>query len=312
MTLLYTSPRFLEHDTGRHPENASRLVHITRHFDETGLAARCTAPTWSPATIEQLTRVHQSSYIAEIADTIRRGGQPADPDTVVSSQSFDVARLATGAAIDAVGRVIRGEDATALCLIRPPGHHARPHTAMGFCLFNNVAVAAQAALDEHGLDRVLVVDWDVHHGNGTQEMFWRDERVGFFSIHRFPFYPGSGNWDETGSGPGLGTTVNVPVEFGTPRRQYFAEFTAALTKFADHIRPQLVLISAGFDSHRTDPVGSLGLETEDFTELTTAVRDVARTHASSRIVSLLEGGYNPPVLAESVGVHLQELLRSEI
>ncbi len=308
MTLLYTSPRFLEHHTGQHPENATRLVHITRHLDETGLAARCTEPPWEPATVEQLAHLHQPAYIAKLAETIGRRGELADPDTVVSPQSFEVARLAAGAAVDAVGRVVRGEDATALCLIRPPGHHARPGAAMGFCLFNNVAVAAQAAIDELQLDRVLVVDWDVHHGNGTQEMFWRDGRIGFFSIHRFPFYPGSGNWDETGSGPGLGANVNVPVAFGTPRSEYFAEFTKALTKFADRVRPQLVLISAGFDSHRTDPVGSLGLETEDFVELTKIVRDVARTHAGGRVVSLLEGGYNPPVLADCVGVHLQGLI----
>ncbi len=187
-------------------------------------------------TDEQLGRVHEPAYIAEVAALRfgRRGTPLPDPDTNVSPQSFDVARSAAGAAVDAVGRVIRGDDATALCLIRPPGHHARPAAAMGFCLFNNVAVAAQAAITEFQLDRVLVVDWDVHHGNGTQEMFWRDERIGFFSIHRFPFYPGSGDGRrDRCSGPGLGTTLNVPVRWGTSRSgNTWAQFNSA----ADDVR----------------------------------------------------------------------------
>ncbi len=179
---------------------------------------------------------------------------------------------------------------------------------MGFCLFNNVAIGARVATDEHKLSRVLIVDWDVHHGNGTQDAFWTDERVGFFSIHRWPFYPGTGDSDETGSGAGLGTTLNVPIEFGTARREYLAHFRATLENFADKLRPQLVLISAGFDSHRDDPVGSLGLEIEDFSELSRIVLDIADVHAGGRVVSVLEGGYNPGVLAGCVEVHLQELL----
>ena len=179
---------------------------------------------------------------------------------------------------------------------------------MGFCLFNNVAIGARMAIDELGLDRVLVVDWDVHHGNGTQESFWRDEQVGFLSIHRFPFYPGTGDADETGSGPGLGTTLNLPVAFGTSRAEYLKWFTTELEQFADRIKPQLVLVSAGFDSHRRDPIGSLGLEVDDFATLTQAVRAIAAEHAQARIVSVLEGGYNPPVLADCVAMHLTELL----
>jgi acetoin utilization deacetylase AcuC-like enzyme len=227
---------------------------------------------------------------------------------VVSAASFDVALLAAGAACDAVKRVVAGEDQTALCIARPPGHHALPDRAMGFCLFNSVAVAARAAIDEYGLDRVLIVDWDVHHGNGTQDTFYRDEQVGFLSIHRWPFYPGSGASDETGSGPGLGFTRNLPVEFGTPRAAYRDRFRQELESFAADLRPQLVLVSAGFDSHREDPIGSLGLEVEDFAGLTQDVLDVAAAHAGGRVVSLLEGGYNPQRLAESVGEHLRALL----
>jgi acetoin utilization deacetylase AcuC-like enzyme len=243
-----------------------------------------------------------------VAALAQRGGGRLDSDTVVSPASFDVAQLAAGAACDAVDRVLAGDDKTALCLVRPPGHHAIPERGMGFCLFNNIAVAASVALSEHQLDRVLIVDWDVHHGNGTQDTFYADGRVGFFSIHRWPFYPGTGAVDETGTGDGLGATRNLPIQFGTPRARYMDTFRRELENFATRIRPQLVLVSAGFDSHRTDPIGSLGLEVEDFANLTKIVTDVAAAHAGGRIISMLEGGYNPPVLAECVESHLRGLL----
>jgi acetoin utilization deacetylase AcuC-like enzyme len=252
--------------------------------------------------------VHEPAHIDRVAAVAQRGGGRLDPDTVVSPASADVAQLAAGAACDAVDRVLSGEDTTALCVARPPGHHALPERAMGFCLFNNIAVAAAVACREHQLDRVLIVDWDVHHGNGTQDMFYADSRVGFFSIHRWPFYPGTGAADETGTADGLGTTRNLPVTFGTARGAYLDRFRRELEDFANRVRPQLVLVSAGFDSHREDPIGSLGLEVEDFAELTGIVRDVATVHAGGRIVSLLEGGYNPPILAECVETHLRGLL----
>jgi acetoin utilization deacetylase AcuC-like enzyme len=308
MTLLYSDTRFLDHDTRRgHPERAERLRQVAAHLDATGLAAKCARPNWEPVTRERLERVHQAGYVDAVAAMAARGGGRPEPDTVVSSASFEVARLAAGAAADAVGRVLAGDDRTALCLVRPPGHHALPDRALGFCLFNNAAVAARVALDEHQLDRVLVVDWDVHHGNGTQDVFYADGRVGFFSIHRWPFYPGTGAADETGTGKGLGATRNVPVAFGTPRRTYCERFRHELEEFAGRIRPQLVIVSAGFDTHREDPIGSLGLEREDFAELTKCVCDVAAVHAGGRIVSLLEGGYHPIRLAECVAEHLRGL-----
>ena len=268
----------------------------------------CAAPEWHPATLTELERVHDPHYVEHLQRYAAAGGGRIEADTVLSDGSYEVARLAAGAACDAVRRVLSGEEPTALCLIRPPGHHARPHDAMGFCLFNNVAIAARSALVEHQLDRVLVVDWDVHHGNGTQETFWEDGRVGFVSIHRWPFYPGTGDSAETGSGRGLGWIANEPVEFGTPRELFHDRFERALLALAARVRPQLVLISAGFDAHREDPVGSLGLEVEDFSRLTQTVLGVAREYAGGRVVSLLEGGYNPARLAESVEVHLREML----
>ncbi len=308
MTLLYSDPRFLDHATGQHPENPTRLTHITRRLEEGVLVDRCIRPAFGPISTERLTRVHDPAYVADVAEFVGRGGGQLEADTVVGPKSYEVALLAAGAVADAVERVVHGEDSTALCLVRPPGHHARPAAAMGFCLFDNVAIGARTAIDELGLDRVLIVDWDVHHGNGTQEIFWRDEQVGFFSVHRWPFYPGTGAADETGGGEGLGMTLNLPLAFGTPRHEYIERFAESVTRLADRLRPQLVMISAGFDSHRTDPIGSLGLETEDFAELTRIVRDVAGAHAGGRIVSVLEGGYNPPVLAECVALHLEGLL----
>ncbi len=308
MTLLYQHAAFLEHDTGKHPERPERLTAIRRQLERSGLDARCQRPTWQSVTDAQLGRAHDLDYVRRVQAFAERGGGRIEADTVVAPRSHDVARLAAGAACDAVTRVLKGEDHSALCLARPPGHHALHAGAMGFCLFNNVAVAARAALVEHQLDRVLIVDWDVHHGNGTQDAFWEDPQVGFFSIHRWPFYPGSGAADETGAGKGLGATLNVPVEFGTSRQEYFAAFRGGLEDLAKRLRPQLVLISAGFDAHRDDPIGSLELECEDFAELTKIVQAVANEHADGRVVSLLEGGYNTGALAGSVEAHLRELL----
>ena len=310
MTLLYTDPIFLDHNTGPHPENADRLRAISERFSKSKAAMACERPRWNAATAQQLQYVHASETIETIKRFAESGGGRIESDTVVSPKSFDVACRAAGAACDAVDRVMRGDDKTALCLIRPPGHHALPGEPMGFCLFNNVGVAAKHAISAGGCDRVLVLDWDVHHGNGTQAMFWEDEQIGFLSMHRFPFYPGSGRKDETGGGAGLGTTVNVPIAFGTSVKDQMDAWRDAVESLANKMKPDLILISAGFDSHAQDPIGSLGLESEDFATLTNIVRDVANLHASGRIVSLLEGGYNPEKLAESVECHLTELQKS--
>ncbi|MBI1902453.1 MAG: histone deacetylase [Planctomycetia bacterium] len=312
MTLLYTDPVFLEHDTGDHPECPRRLAAITSRLEKNGLVEKCTRPKWEAATPADLALVHDPQYVEAVARFAERGGGQIEADTWVSQKSYDVACRAAGAVLDAVRRVVSGEDKTALCLVRPPGHHALYDAPMGFCLFNNIAIGARFATAALGLDRVLIVEWDVHHGNGTQDAFYEDAQVGFLSIHRWPFYPGTGRSDETGSGAGLGTNLNIPVAFGTPRREFVRLFEAGLAAMADKMRPQLVLVSAGFDAHRQDPIGSLGLESEDFATLTNLVLAVAKTHAEGRVVSVLEGGYNPEMLAESVELHVRGLLGASV
>lgn len=310
MTLLYMDDKFLLHDTGKHPESAARLKHVHAGLNASGLLQKVTRPEIVRAQDADVLRVHSDKHLAAVRQLAEKGGGRIEADTVVSPDSADVAWLAAGTAVDAVRRVLDGQDKQALCLVRPPGHHALPEAAMGFCLLSNIAIAARTAVQNMKLNRVLIVDWDVHHGNGTQDVFYEDEHVTFFSAHRFPFYPGTGRKTETGRGAGLGTTFNLPLEFGISRRDFLSAFEAALTKAADHCRPELVLISAGFDAHAQDPIGSLGLETEDFEQLTKLVQQVAATHANGRLVSLLEGGYHVQRLADCVELHLKTLLQT--
>jgi acetoin utilization deacetylase AcuC-like enzyme len=306
--LLYSDPCFLNHLTGRHPETPDRLRAITERLQATGLADRFDTGRIRTADVNEIGRIHDPAYIRQVEEWAASGGGQVEADTVMSPDSYNVARLAAGTAVDAVERVINGEYRRAFCLIRPPGHHALHAAPMGFCLFNNVAVAAQHAVEELGLARVLIVDWDVHHGNGTQDVFYSDGRVHFFSSHRAPFYPGTGATDETGTGAGLGSIFNLPLRFGITRREFLERFTSMLEQAAARAKPELILISAGFDAHRADPVGSLGLEAEDFTTLTRLVADCANQQCGGKIVSLLEGGYNLQALADSVEAHAEELL----
>ncbi len=308
MILLYRDDQFLKHETGAHPESSARLEAVHRAIQGAGLLERAVLQKCCPAGDAILRRVHSGQHIVRVRQLAEHGGGRLDPDTVVSPQSFDVARLAAGAAVAAVDAVLAAESAQAVCLVRPPGHHALPDRAMGFCLFNNIAIAARHAQAAHSVERILIVDWDVHHGNGTQDVFYDDGNVHFFSAHRFPFYPGTGDKNETGTGNGLGATFNLPLRFSISRREYKAAFADALDTAAKRCRPQLVLLSAGFDAHVRDPVGSLGLESEDFADLTQMVLDVAAQHCNGRLVSLLEGGYDVDALAESVLLHLKTLI----
>lgn len=310
MTLLYLDPIFTRHLTGKHPENPRRIEAIDAEFNRRGLIDKCIRPNWQPATYVQQHAVHTADYIGQLQEIASSGGGQVEQDTFLSPQSWHVTQSAAGAACDAVQRIVNREDSSAFCVIRPPGHHALRSTAMGFCLLNNVAIAARFATEMLKLNRVLIIDWDVHHGNGTQAIFYNDPRVAFYSIHRWPFYPGTGDSDETGTGAALGTTKNDPVQYGTSRTSFINTFRDNVTDFADRIKPELILLSAGFDAHRLDPVGSLGLETEDFIQLTDVVKQVASVHCQNRIVSLLEGGYHPGALAQSAAVHLEALLNN--
>jgi acetoin utilization deacetylase AcuC-like enzyme len=310
MTLLYTDPVFLLHETGRHVERPSRLRSVLAALNDAHLPARCILGRFTPLTEEELRATHPESQIELVRETCAAGGGRLDPDTVVCPESYRVALNAAGACCSAVDAVLAGPERSAMCLVRPPGHHATDTQSMGFCLFNNIALAARRARNVHGVNRVLIVDWDVHHGNGTQDIFYADETVTFFSIHRYGnyFYPGTGALDETGSGHGRGATLNAPIRYGTSRHDYLSAFTTILERAADRSRPELVLLSAGFDAHALDPIGSLGLEVEDFIAMSKLVRQVATTHAQGRLVSCLEGGYNLDVLGECVAAHLDDLL----
>lgn len=311
MTLLFYDERFLDHKTSiSHPERPARVQTSYQRLVEKGLAPQCQQAEPGPVDDELLRLVHSEKQIQRAEKTCLEGGGFLDGDTPVSADSFEVAKLAAGCAVRAVESVLRARHTNAFCLMRPPGHHATHNRSMGFCLFNNIALAARHAIEHFHLQRILIVDWDVHHGNGTQAIFYEDPRVMFFSSHRHPFYPGTGRKDETGSGRGLGYTVNHPVTFGTPAKEFRKGFTSLLSRAADKIRPELVLVSAGFDAHARDPIGSLGLETEDFEELFNLVHQIAETHAHGALVSLLEGGYDLAALAECVELHVSQLLRA--
>lgn len=308
-TLLYDDTLFLQHDTGRHVESPERISRVRQTLSADSVLPRHIhrIPTWKKASSETIHRIHTPSYLRHLTQFAEAGGGQIEQDTIVSPRSVEVARYASGAACDAVMRIAKGEAKRAFCLIRPPGHHALADGPMGFCLLNHVAIAAEYARAVIGIDRVLIIDWDVHHGNGTQEIFWSNSQVAFLSIHRWPFYPGTGRAEETGTGPGLGTTRNVPIAMGTDRSTYCDRFQQGLESITAHHQPDLIFISAGFDAHRDDPIGSLGLGDEDFETLTRCVRNIADVHCNGRIVSLLEGGYDPEALARCVRMHLHTL-----
>ena len=306
--LIYDSS-YLRHDTGAHPENARRLEVILRALNEDEiLSKKLRRVTPKPAANDDIIRCHREELIHEMEMLCEQGAGFVDADTRISRDSFEVARLAAGAAIAAVDAVMKEEGGRAFGLIRPPGHHATISTAMGFCLFNNAAIGARYAQAKYGVERVLIIDWDVHHGNGTQEIFWLDPTVFYFSTHQFPFYPGTGSAGERGAGAGEGFTLNVPLRAGTPAREHRRAFIDALHELEQKFPPDLVIVSAGFDSRRGDLLGGLMLEDADFSEMTKEVLRIAEKHAAGRVVGLLEGGYNLDLLGGSVKGHIAALV----
>jgi acetoin utilization deacetylase AcuC-like enzyme len=308
VSLIYDSA-FLMHRTGQHPENPHRLEVILRAVEEDEkLAAHLRRVAPCVAAERDLTRCHGEHMLLAARAISEQGGGLIDMDTVVSSESYEVARLAAGAALTAVDCALAEDGGRAFALVRPPGHHATDQQSMGFCLFNNAAIAARYAQAKYGVESVLIVDWDVHHGNGTQDIFWRDNSVFYFSTHQSPHYPGTGARDETGDGKGEGYTLNIPLHAHTSAKDHRAAFNDALHAIEQRMHPDLVIISAGFDSHRDDPLGNLMLEDSDFSEMTKDVLRIAEKHSEGRVIGLLEGGYNLNLLGGSVQSHLRALL----
>jgi len=304
-TLLYTHPACLEHDPGRyHPEAPARLRAVLEALDAPGFARleRREAPE---ASFDDIARVHPGGFVERLLAAVPSAGHVGiDADTVLSPQSGRAALRAAGAVVAAVDAVMAGEADNAFCAVRPPGHHAEPRRAMGFCLFNNVAIGALRARAVHGLARVAVIDFDVHHGNGTQARFVDDASLFYASTHQFPLYPGTGARSETG----VGNIVNVPLPPMAGSRQFQLAFSREILPALDAFRPEMVLISAGFDAHRSDPLAQLLLDEQDYTWVTERLVEIARRHAKGRVVSTLEGGYDLAALGASAAAHVGVLM----
>jgi acetoin utilization deacetylase AcuC-like enzyme len=302
---------FLEHDTGPgHPERPARLVAVLAHLTDSGLLAELDRRTPGPATLEALAAVHHGDYLRRVAETAGRGGSLDDPDTSASKASYEAARHAAGAVIEACDRVMAGEWQNAFVAARPPGHHAEARRAMGFCLFNSVAVAARHLQAAHGLRRIAILDWDVHHGNGTQHIFEEDSSVFFASLHQFPHYPGTGAADERGRGDGAGTTLNLPQAAGSGDREWIGALEdVALPAILD-FAPEFLILSAGFDAHAADPLSATRVSVEGFRVMSERAVELARRVCGGRLVSSLEGGYDLEALAHSAAAHVGTLVEA--
>lgn len=301
---------YLLHDMGTaHPESPERLRAIMKRLEATGTLNRLTRIEPVKAAEKWIANIHAPAYLAALkAHAPASGRVSLDPDTSMSSGSLHAAFLAAGGALAAADAIMAGQVDHAFCAVRPPGHHAEQNHAMGFCLFNNVAIAARYLQRKHGISRVLIVDWDVHHGNGTQHSFYDDPSVLFFSTHQSPHYPGTGRETERGSGAGEGLTINIPMSAGEGDEEYRTVFQRVLVPAAESFKPEFVIISAGFDAHKDDPLASMGLTEDGYAELTAIVAGIAKRHSNNRILSCLEGGYNLTALAASVDRHLAALV----
>ncbi|MDF0667992.1 MAG: histone deacetylase [Nitrospira sp.] len=294
-----------------HPESPHRLRAIMQRLEQSGTAARLVRIEPRRAEEEWITQVHATNYVEMLnREAPAVGRMPLDPDTSMSPGTLNAAYLAAGGTLAAVDAIMAHQVDHVFCAVRPPGHHAEAGRAMGFCFFNNVAIAARYVQKKYGLTRVLIVDWDVHHGNGTQHSFEQDPSVLFFSTHQYPHYPGTGRGTERGNGAGVGLTVNVPMEAGEGDEEYHAIFLKSLVPVADAFKPEFVIISAGFDAHKDDPLAGMGLTEAGYADLTEIVVGVAKRHAKGRILSSLEGGYNLTALAHSVDAHINALLNA--
>ena len=309
---LLTSPLFARHDTGPgHPERGERLGAVLRRLEESGLSAELRVEEAPEASRDSIALVHDATYVEAVEAAVARGARVLDEgDTRVSSDSFRAALAAAGGAIRAIDLVLEGACDRAFVAARPPGHHAERAEAMGFCLFNNAAVAAAHLRKARGIERVAILDWDVHHGNGTQHLFEEDPSVFYASLHQWPLYPGTGLATERGIGAGEGTTLNCPLPPGSGDREWLGALERSILPALEAFRPGFVIVSAGFDAHEKDPLAQTRLTTGAFATMTESVLDLARRACSGRVLSLLEGGYDLGALAESVEAHVRTMRES--
>jgi len=312
MTTGYVyEPIYLEHTLSGHPENHERLVAIMDLLKETGTLERLEKVPASPISRERLERNHTARYIEEVRRVAERGGGHLDADTYMGPRSYEAALISAGGLVNLTEAVLDGPVDNGFALVRPPGHHALAGRGMGFCLFNNVAIAAHYALAERDLERILIVDFDVHHGNGTQDAFYESPTVLYFSTHQYPYYPGSGHWQDTGRGAGLGYTANVPLRGGVGDTGYGQIFDEILVPLARRYRPQLILVSAGYDAHWADPLAGMLLSITGYAALTRRLKALADELCAGRIVFTLEGGYHLKVLSYAVLDTFKALLGDE-
>jgi acetoin utilization deacetylase AcuC-like enzyme len=308
-THVFYDPATLRHEPGGdHPENPQRLDAVMESVRALERQKRVAVSAPRPATEDEILRVHTPDYLKLVRAEVAAGRRTLSTgDTGLSPGSLAAAMAAAGTVVSAVDAVMRGRARNAFCAVRPPGHHASQARGMGFCVFNNLAIGARHAAKAFGVERVLIADWDVHHGNGTQAIFWSDGAVLFFDTHQHPWYPGTGLPTEAGEGKGRGLIVNRPVPAGSGRNEIVAAFRTELVPAAERFKPDLVMISAGFDSRAGDPLGQFTLGDADFADLTALVLEIARQHARGRVVSVLEGGYSREGLARAVAAHVERL-----
>lgn len=300
-------PLYLKHDTEPHPENPGRLRAIDEAVQSSDLHDNLIFPDPRKATEQEIALNHDPGYIQSVKESCEKGIRNLDADTVISEDSYEAALLSTGAGLTAVDQVLDGTCDNVFTAVRPPGHHAEHNRAMGFCVFNNVAVVAHYAIKEKGLNRVFIFDWDVHHGNGTQHSFYSDPSIYYSSVHQYPFYPGTGGGDETGTGDGLGSTLNFPLPAYSGDQDYIDLVEHKLVPEILRFNPDLIIISAGFDAHQTDPLAQMEVSTDCYGKMTQLVLKAAEETCEGRLISMLEGGYNPVALSDSVLTHLKVL-----
>jgi acetoin utilization deacetylase AcuC-like enzyme len=308
---IVSDPIYLEHDTGAHVEIAARLIKISETLQQSGVSKQLISVTPRAATTAEIAQIHDEKYIARLEACAKDGGGWLDGDTVMSPGSYKAAVYAAGGLLNATAEVMDGKLNSAFALVRPPGHHAIWNQAMGFCLFNNIAIAAKYALQKYKLERILIVDFDLHHGNGTQDAFYSDPQVLYFSTHQYPHYPGTGNFDEIGEGPGKGATINVPLPAGCGDDEYLKVFNEVLRPAAERYKPQLILVSAGYDAHWADNLGMMRLTVSGYARLTEILKELALKLCKGQLVLTLEGGYNLAALAASVRATFEVLLGNE-